>query len=53
MENLKSRQLCLKYAEVQRMANDDAKDMKQKQELCERMTSEDGRRGWACSFFPP
>lgn len=32
MENLKSRQLCLKYAEGQRMANDDAKDMKQKQE---------------------
>lgn len=32
VENLKNRQLCLKYAEGQWMVNDDAKDMKQKQE---------------------
>lgn len=48
MENLKSRQLCLKYAEGRRMANDDAKDMKQKQESyvrgwLQRTDVEDGR----------
>lgn len=48
MENLKSSQLCLKYAEGRRMANDDAKDMKQKQESyvrgwLQRTDVEDGR----------